>query len=533
MKSGTLIKNAEQGQSLSDARRHGDALQTQLNSATRVNAEQDIQLFNAFLASQAADVKLEEAAKTITRQAKIISKTTKDLIDINSELEKTHLQNLQFRQAMEQDPGKTADMDNALALLKRELGETEDRAIQAEEDFIQLQKRTNHVCLQKDAEMTALTAENGVLHTALDEALESNETLRTTMQSCLMHLQGGIDDDGLRVALQMYCSVVGQDNQLHAKIREMTQMHSHAVQKNKDLQLRCVKLENSARDTQNKVTDLETALREKSDKVDILEIEANAKQRGHETSLTQRDQAVTSFKNEADQCKDMLKVMRNAGADACISWWFKYQEVKVEHAVTALQTSENRVKDLEQKLSATEKQCTNLYTHDYSEYPEMLADARDEIQNLRNQVVLFEQQGGSIQYIQKLADSQDEIKDLQKRLEESDCKYASKDYVKWADHMSRVNEVQARTKSLTESLMRQDLEEQLKRAVSDRWGSEYVVPLVDLGRHFWARIGRLERTLSHYGINADDNEREALLKASVFMQIDTSGGVPVRQGPWR
>ena len=468
----------------------------------------------------------------ITRQAQIISKTTKDLMNTNSGLEKTYLQNLSFRQAMEQDPGRTADMDNALELLKRDLGETEEIAIQAEEDFIQLQKRKNLECLKKDAEATALASEIRVLRTALDGELTSKLTLRTTIKACLEKIQDGIDADSLKAALQSYCSVVGQDKQLHATISEMTQLHSYEVQKKKDLQLRCIKLETSFQEAQDKILDFESALREKSDKVFILEMESDAKQRDYETSLTQRNQAVATAKNEADQYLNMLNVLKNTGADYCTSWWFKYQEMTVEQAMTALQTSESRVKDLERKLSTTENQCMQLYTQDYSEYPELLADAREEIQSLRKQVVLFEQQGGSIQYIEKLAASQEEIKDLQKKLQESDCKYASQDYVKWSDHISRVNEVQTQTKAKTESQMRQGIEVQVTQDVTDRLSNEYVVPLMDLGRHFWARIGRLERTLSHHGINAHDNEREALLKASMFMQIDTSGSEQARQGPW-
>lgn len=452
-------------------------------------------------------------------------------MDTNSELEKTHLQNSSFRQAMEQDPGKTADMDNALELLKGELGEVEERAIRAEEEHIQLQKRTDLECLKKDAETTALAAENGMLRTALDGELASKQMMRTTIGSCLEQIQSGIDQENLKTALEMYCSVVGQDDQLHTTIGQMKQIHSQAVQKNKDLQLRCIRLEASAQDTDFKISDLESALRGKSDKVDTLEIEADAKQRDFETSLTQRDQAVATAKNEADQCLNILTVLRNSCADACTSWWFKYQDMKVDEGMTALQTSESRVKDLESKLATTENQCTQLYAQDYSECSELLADARDEIQTLRNQVVLFEQSGGSIQYIQKLADSQDEIKDLQKKLEESDCKYASKDYVKWSEHLSRVNEVRTQTKSQTESQIHQGIEAQVTQDITTRMGNDYVLPLRELGGHFWTRIGRLEQTVSAYGMNVYDSEREGLLKASIFMHIDISGGLPAPQGP--
>ena len=480
----------------------------------------------------AADAKIDKAKQVITRQTKIISRTTKDLMDTNLELEKTHLQNMSFRQAMEQDPAKTADMDNALDLLKRDLSKAEERAVQIEEDFIQLEKRKNLECLEKDAEITALAAENRILHTALEGALASKKTEQTALRSCFEQLKSGKDEDSLKAALEMYCSVVEQDDQLHAKISEMKQMHTHAVQRNKDLQLRCNKLEDSAQETLVKVLDLESALQEKSDNVFMMQIEADAKQREYETSLSQRDTALATTKNEADQSLNTLKALKDAGADSCTSCWIKYQEMRMEQAAIELQTSENRVKDLEQKLSSTENHCTQLYTQDYSEYPELLADARDEIDSLRKQVVLFEQQGGSIQYMQKLAASQDEIKDLQKKLEESDCRYASRDYVKWSDHMSRVNEVQTQTQSRVESQIRQDLEVQVTQDVTKRWGKEYVVPLMELGRHFWARIGRLERTLSGCGINTNDNERETLLKASMFMQIDTSGGVRLHKSPW-
>lgn len=532
----------EQEAQLSTTAARATALENQLTSTQQTVSEQEGELWNAFQESQAADAKLRVADNTISHlEAKVEelekakSKATKELIQAKSEWEKTTFQTMRFRQAMDQDPGKTAEMDNAIALLKKDLEEAEERAIQAEEECIQLQKRKDLEDLENKAETTALAAENRMVSAALNGELTNNRICRQAVDSFLGQTKEGITDGSLNAALEMYCSVAHRNKRLDAKIVEMTQMHSEVAQKAKSLLVDCHKLEITAQETETKISDLETELRQKGDKVDTLEIEGDAKRGEYEASLKRKDAEIETAKREAAHHFNILSIMKDASAEACTSWWFEYQEEEVEKARAALQKAEQHAEDLAQELYAMkeyqemEKNYRDWHDQDYSEFPELLATAQDKVQDLERKISLYEtsqQTGEAIPYSEMLAASQEEVKDLQKRLEESECKYASPDYVKFSDHMARINEVQTQATTQMETEVRQHIEAEVEKDVTSRFGMDFVLPLIQLGGHFWSRIGRLERVLRQQGHDMDDNNRTALLRASREFQIDTTGGIP-------
>ena len=516
------------GCELANAERRSREQESQLFQAYKENREQESQLFQAYK----EQIQYKNHIATLKRAN---TKSTRDFIDLKSECEKTSYKNFVLRGAMETDLARTAATDNAVEVLKKGLLDMEERAMQAEERTIQLQQREVEEKIIRQAEMTALTSQNIMLKEAAHGLLVSKQSNQRAVDSFLEKVQDGVTKDSLRAAFETYCWTVKQDEQLEVSVIELTRTHSKAIEHVKSLQNTCNALKTVAKEDKARYLSLETEYRKKSDTVDILQMEADLKVEEFEQALRNKDVELDAAKRESAYYLQVLEQFSQGTADACTSWYLNYKDWEVEKAKAASKSLKNVVEDLREELRALKwfqadaAIYYNLQKDAFSQYPQQLAESHKEVKKLQGKLAEYEAQLSPDQFLPQdpdsLAASRKVIKGLEKKLEEYDFKFSSQDYIKWEEHVSHLEHVRAETETRVESQVREQMEATFEETLLVKLGAEFVIPLIQLGGHFWERIGRLEYVIAcHLGCKIEENEREILMRASREFQIDTSRG---------
>lgn len=484
---------------------HIDGLTRQLATAQATEEEKDRMLLNAFNENRVADAKLVEAQKTVKdlealaeklKQLKIHS--TSELVDMKSECERTLLQNMIMREAMEMNPTKAAEFDNTIGHLKNELAEADERRIEAEETNIELQKQMREDQTKSAAEKTALTKENAMLSLALTGMQSNKRNLEQAIDIYVTTIRGANMADSLEAAIKSYRSTLQLDRQIDTRLTKLVESHSDAVQTAKGLEIRCSQLETAAKDQDVKYADIESEYHRKSQEVDFMEMEVEAKKKDHENALTKKDADIATAKKEAAHFENLLDIFKHSNADTVTSWFFRRQEGEVEKTKTALKHSEGRLEALQQELRTKvgyEKLDKEL--RDWNE-----CQARYDISPA----------------------ARDEVEELKQKLEDLKSKLCAPDAIKWSDHLRRIEEVRAQTTAQLENESREQLEATVSREITLRFGLDYVKPMAELGSYLWARIWRLEQILVNGGYaveDLDDNERHTLLRVSRDFEVLT------------
>ena len=468
-------------------------LEKRLEAAKDTEEQQDRQLFNAFQASQALEGDKKQLEETVEKLNNLRIQVTNELIDAKSECERNLVQNMMMRDAMATDPSKGAEYDKTVEHLKGELVEADERAVQAEENNIQLQKDLEEHSARSKAEITALGEANRILTVAVGDLRSSKDSLQKSLNAFIKAFQSNSAGTSLETAIQTYHSDLAEEKQHDTRLLNLVEMHSKAVEKAKGLENRCSHLETTAVEQAAKYIDLEHLHRKKCDAVDILQMETDAKKQEHETALAKKDSDLAAAKSESTSLTDMLSKLQYTSADNCTAWFLQRRETDLANAKTALEKAEQRIVALTQDLRAKnqfekmDKGLRDLNAYQAGRCPDLTPAARDE------------------------------IKELKAKIEEYELKLCTPDVVPWAEHLRRVEEVRAQTTLLVENRSKEQIEAVVNKEITTRFGKEYVLPLAELGGHFWERIQRLEQALLAVGYplqNLDDRERRTLILAS-------------------
>ena len=488
----------ELDEQLAKANTHGGhgqikSLEKRLEAAKDTEEQQERQLFNAFQASQTLEGDKKQLEETVEKLNNLRIQVTNELIDAKSECERNLVQNMMMRDAMATDPSKGAEYDKTVEHLKGELVEADERAVQAEENNLQLQKDLDEHSLRSKAEIIALGEANRILTVAVGDLRSSKDSLQKSLNAFIKAFQSNSAGTSLETAIQTYHSDLAEEKQHDTRLLNMVEMHSKAVEKAKVLEIRCNHLETTAVEQAAKYIDLEHLHRKKCDAVDILQMETDAKKQEHEAALAKKDSDLAAAKSESTSLADMLSKLQYASADNCTAWFLQRQETNLANAKTALEQAEQRIVALTRDLRAKtefermDKGLRDLAAYQASQYPDLTPAARDE------------------------------IKELKAKIEEYELKLCTPDVVPWAEHLRRIEEVRAQTTVLIENRSKEQIEAVVNKEITTRFGKEYVLPLAELGGHFWVRIQRLEQALLAVGYplrDLDDRERRTLIKAS-------------------
>lgn len=465
-------------------------LEKKLVAAKDKQDEQEGQLFNAFQAHQALEGDKQQLKEEVKKLTNLNMQVTNELVDMKSECERNLVQNMMMRETMEADPKKAAEYDKTVEHLKGELAEADERAVQAEETSIQLQKDMDENAVRSKTETTALKEENRILTLAIDDLRSSKDTVQKALTALIKSSQSNPSGPNLTTALQTHHTDLTHQQQQHdTHLHNLISLHTHALSRTKLLETRCNSLESTATEQAAQYIDLENAHRTTSAQLSILQLESTAQTQAHATALAEKSSALTAAEAESAGLKRTLRALQSATTDTCTAWFLARQERDLAEAKTALEEAEKRAEALGRDLATRieyegmDKFLRDSAAYDEANFPELEQGRRDEVEVLRGRIEAFEKG------------------------------WCSPDVLLWKDHLRRVEEVREQTMVKG----RAEMEEGVRREVVGRVEGEWVVPLRELGGLFWGRIWRLERVLMGKGWKMgalDDGERRSLVAAS-------------------
>ncbi|KAL8796545.1 MAG: hypothetical protein Q9195_001219 [Heterodermia aff. obscurata] len=179
-------------------------LEQKLLAAEDTVEQQEQQLFNAFQAQQALEGDKQQLKDSVKKLTNLHHQATNQLVDMKSECERNLVQNMLMRESMEADPSKSAAYDKTVEHLQGELAAGDERAVQAEEANIQLQKDMDATAAKSKAETTALSEENRLLNLALDDQRSSNASIQNALNGLLrtLHSTSATGSSNLAATIQ-------------------------------------------------------------------------------------------------------------------------------------------------------------------------------------------------------------------------------------------------------------------------------------------------------------------------------------------
>ena len=473
-------------------------LAEQLNISEATKQQQISQLYKAFTVEKDLGAKLTEATNNnkqldaeVNKLKQLKSQVTGELVDSKSECERAYCQNRILKETIEMDPAKAAIFHKANEHLKNEIADQEERRIQAEERNIQLQKKMDKEQVQSKAEITALTEENKTLTVAVGDLQSSKRALLNSIDDYFIKVPGRNIADSLKAAVKSFRSAGNHDQAIDTRLNDIIATQSRAVKKTKGLEIHCHQLETAVKEQEIKYMDLEADFRGKSSKVDALEMEADCVKSEHSKALTKKDDELSKAKKAAAHAEHLLELFKNSNADTVTAWFFKRSQKEVTKAKDDLKHAEKRIENLQQDLYT--KTQNEKWNKDLQSYNQWKGVAGNDDPTLLT-----------------------EIADLKQKLADFEKGLCTPDVVPWADHLLRVEEVQAQTTARLQNESRAQLEATVNAELVAKFGEKYAHPLQELCGYLWNRNLGFEEWLKKMGVDENelnDNQRNTLMYA--------------------